>query len=220
MGLNEVNLSNIKGVLLDIDDTLYCYSYCHQIALTECFGFLVGKYKELDLVTCQKIYQSGRKKCHITLPGRAASHSRLLYFQYMVEQLLEHTDVNLILHLEALYWDTFLSKMELDKNIQVFIDKCFQKKIPICLLTDLTANIQFRKVNQLKIADKIKYIVTSEEAGIEKPHPFMFLKALNKLQIKPREALMIGDNQAKDLKGAALLNIQHIEYKAKVIDTI
>ena len=44
--------------------------------------------------------------------------------------------------------------------------------------------------------------MTSEEAGVEKPNPKIFLDCLHKLQIKPQEALYIGDSFERDIIGA------------------
>ena len=74
-------------------------------------------------------------------------------------------------------------------------------------MTDLTSQIQFLKINKLKINKYVNYIVTSEESGCEKPNSNIFLKALNKIDLKPNEVCMIGDNYDKDIVGAQNLNI-------------
>ena len=52
--------------------------------------------------------------------------------------------------------------------------------------------------------------MTSEEAGSEKPHQIMFLSALNKLNLKPDEALMVGDNTVTDIEGANAVGIDTV----------
>jgi putative hydrolase of the HAD superfamily len=84
----------------------------------------------------------------------------------------------------------------------------YQNKI--CLVTDLTAHIQYRKIHKLKLNQYCQSIVTSEEAGKEKPNPLMFKLALQKLNLKSSEVCMIGDNFKKDIFGANSLNIHTI----------
>ena len=67
------------------------------------------------------------------------------------------------------YWNTFLKNMHIRKNAIKFLDFCITSKIKSCLITDLTAHIQYRKVKKLNLLDRFNFIVTSEEAGIEKP---------------------------------------------------
>jgi putative hydrolase of the HAD superfamily len=52
--------------------------------------------------------------------------------------------------------------------------------------------------------------VTSEEAGKEKPHPFIFHLALEKLKIQKYDVCMIGDSYSKDIVGAINLEIKSI----------
>jgi len=52
--------------------------------------------------------------------------------------------------------------------------------------------------------------VTSEEAGKEKPHPYMFMLALQKLNLQTNDVCMIGDSFKKDIFGASNLNIKSI----------
>ena len=48
-----------------------------------------------------------------------------------------------------------------------------------------------------------RYIVTSEEAGFDKPHGAPFELALEKLDMEPgKHVWMIGDNPASDIEGA------------------
>ena len=82
-----------------------------------------------------------------------------------------------------------------------------KKNIPICCVTDLTAEIQFKKLSYLNLENHIKYIVTSEEVGIEKPHRKMFEKALEKLRLKSSQVIMIGDSLEKDISGAENIGI-------------
>ncbi|MCT7606977.1 HAD family hydrolase [Aliarcobacter butzleri] len=106
-----------------------------------------------------------------------------------------------------IYWNTFLENMTPFDGIYDFLEKYKNK---ICLVTDLTAHIQYRKIEKLKLNQFIDKIVTSEEAGREKPHPYMFLLALEKLNLRKHEVCMIGDSFKKDIFGASNLDIDSI----------
>ena len=62
------------------------------------------------------------------------------------------------------------------------------------------------------MSNYINYIVTSEEAGVEKPHPYIFINALTKINAKAEEAIMIGDDLKKDVKGAKNMHIACIHF--------
>lgn len=194
-----------KGILLDIDNTLYAYDRCHKIALNEVFGYMNENIHAIDL---ENTYVVAKKIVHLELSETASSHNRLLYFQRMCEML----DLNPFLYavtLYNLYWDSFLESMILFEGVEEFL-QIASSKVKICFVTDLTAHIQYRKIEKLGLSQYVKYIVTSEEAGREKPHPYIFLSALQKLGLSPHDVCMIGDNFQKDIVGASSLGIKSI----------
>ena len=74
--------------------------------------------------------------------------------------------------------------------------------IPTAIVTDLTAQIQFRKIVYFGLDHYFDHIVTSEEAGYDKPHEEPFALALDKMQPKGRCIWMVGDNPLNDIQGA------------------
>ncbi len=194
-----------KGILLDIDNTLYDYDNSHKIALNRVVTFLKEKFslseEEIDIG-----YSKARSLVQIELGHTAASHNRLLYFQKMLE-LLEVNPLIYGLIVYDLYWDTFLASMKPFNGIYEFLEKY---KNRICLVTDLTAHIQHRKIKELKLDAYSSLMVTSEEAGREKPHPYMFMAALKKMNLNADEVCMIGDSFNKDIVGASNLGIDAI----------
>jgi len=203
----EINLNGIKGVLLDIDNTIYHYDSCHEHAFNTIINEL-SKMLNLSKDIIQKEFLNSRKKINTDLFDYASSHSRFLYIQITLEKCLKKTLFKETLKLEEVYWSAFLSKMQIEEGAKKFINKCYELNLPICCVTDLTSQIQFRKIIQLKLEDKINFIVTSEEAGIEKPNKKIFDLALKKINLKYDEAIMIGDNNLKDIKGAEDLGIR------------
>jgi putative hydrolase of the HAD superfamily len=164
------------------------YTYLHQT-------FSISK--EVGQTSFLKAREGVHKRLHHT----AASHNRLLYFQ----NTLENLGLSVFPHSLAMYdayWNTFLEAMKLENGALEFLLQLRKNGKKICLLTDLTAHIQHRKVQRLELADYLDAMVTSEEAGREKPDASMFELALSKLNVRPHEACMVGDNLEKDCWGA------------------
>lgn len=53
-------------------------------------------------------------------------------------------------------------------------------------------------------------LVDSSLVGAMKPDPRIFQAALDRLDVKPRETLFVGDNVSRDLKGAQALGMPHV----------
>jgi putative hydrolase of the HAD superfamily len=201
---------NYKGLLLDLDNTLYNYDTAHAVALNEslkCFSQQFG-LSDMDALVA---FEKAKADNHTQLAFTAASHSRLFYFQRMLESIGAF-DVKMNLKLDAVYWDAFYEAMSPDPYVLEFLS---ENHIPKCIITDFTAEPQFKKLVKLGIDPWIDHMVTSEEAGVEKPHPFIFMRALSKLGLRPDACLMIGDSYKKDCLGAQAVGIDSIYYKGE-----
>lgn len=190
-----------QAVLFDIDNTLYAYEPAHKKAsiavnlkASKLLGVTVEKFNEAVI--------ESRKQVKLKLSTTASSHSRLLYFQRAIEILGLRTKVLEALDLEQTYWRTFLSSSELFEGVIDFIESLQSLGVKTAIITDLTAQIQFRKLIYFGLDKYFDYIVTSEEAGADKPDTAPFEIALDKLSVGPNQCWMIGDNAESDIGGA------------------
>ncbi len=161
-------------------------------------------------------WKQARQMVHKDLASFGAGHSRLLYAQKVAEQHFGHTHPEFSLLAEETYWSAFLDAMEWDVEAKAFLERAKLAGLDVCIVTDLTAQIQHRKWLKLDLGRYARYMATSEEAGYEKPQPAIFNLALNKLGMQPEEVIMIGDSLSKDVEGAKALGIlaYHINREA------
>lgn len=209
------------AILFDTDNTLYPYKVAHMAAYdavrkkaNEVFGVNVTDFDHT--------FTEARKQIKLALHGTASSHSRLLYMQRTLELMGVGSQVFWALDFEQTYWRVFLSNAVLFENVHEFLDDVRRSKIPTAIITDLTAQIQFRKVLYFGLENYFDIIVTSEEAGFDKPHAAPFKLALEKLKITDGTIWMIGDNSINDIMGAKVnldaVTLQKIEKKSDISD--
>jgi putative hydrolase of the HAD superfamily len=188
------------AVLFDTDNTLYPYDPAHAAAQQEvkekAMNMLSVGGKDFDVA-----FNEARKQIKARLGHTASSHSRLLYLQRMLEIMGLGSQVLLALDFEQTYWRTFLANATLFDDVKELLDDFRLLGIPTAIVTDLTAQIQFRKVVYFSLDRYFNYIVTSEEAGFDKPHEAPFQIALEKMQPKGNCIWMIGDNPINDIRG-------------------
>ncbi len=72
---------------------------------------------------------------------------------------------------------------------------------------------QWEKLVGLRIHHFFDEVVTSQECECEKPAPEIFLAALRDLDVKPNEAVMVGDKYEIDIKGAREVGMHGIWLK-------
>ncbi len=208
IGFSDIPLdAGTKGVLLDLDNTLYEYGPCHEAALKAVFD-KHHSHKGATYENFVDAYKSAQKSVKARIPTHGASHSRLLYFQKLTEDRDGRTGMQEALDSDSSYWSAFHDAIDLRGDALDFIKRCKAGGIRICLVTDLTASVQFHKIVAIGAEGLFDLIVTSEEAGTEKPARAMFALALEKLNLGPEEVIMIGDDKRKDIDGAASVGIK------------
>ncbi|KAI1018502.1 hypothetical protein LB503_005588 [Fusarium chuoi] len=70
------------------------------------------------------------------------------------------------------------------------------------IITNGPTEIQVEKAKAIGVFDLVDCIITSQDAGHPKPDVRIFQYALEKLEVEPDDAYMVGDSVKADIKGA------------------
>ncbi|MDF3886539.1 HAD family hydrolase [Cupriavidus basilensis] len=189
------------AILFDTDNTLYHYDPAHEAAIAAVREKVTRTFS-IGADEFDRAFAEARHQVKSRLKHTASSHSRLLYLQRMLEIIGLGSQVMLALDFEQTYWRTFLSNATLFDGVKDLLDDLRLLGIPTAIVTDLTAQIQFRKIVYFGLDHYFDYIVTSEEAGFDKPHAAPFQIALEKMRPSGNCIWMVGDNPVNDIQGA------------------
>lgn len=196
-------MNDFSFVLLDIDNTLYDYEPVHKFALGQTI-LEISQVFCFDTVRVKEAFQASHREIHGILHNSGSSHNRILYFQRLFEKLEIPPFMHATFYADF-YWRNFLNHVQLSEGTVAFLSSLNPAKT--CFVTDLTAETQLKKVVALGLDKYVHHIVTSEEAGYEKPSAPIFHMALQKLNASPDITCMIGDSYEKDIVGATNLGI-------------
>jgi putative hydrolase of the HAD superfamily len=201
----------IKAVIFDLDDTLYDCNYTNNPASVEAVcRYTAEELLHIEVERVRAAFDEARLSVKEDMLGdEAAQHNRLLYFQRTLE-ILGYPPISYALEMHQYFWRDFLNRITLYEGAEAFLHKLRQQGIKIAICTDMTTHIQHRKLRRLGIGELIDVLVTSEEAGAEKPAPEIYRMVLRKLQVRPEEAVFIGDSLKKDVEGPAGLGMKAI----------
>ncbi|MBF0136925.1 MAG: HAD family hydrolase [Magnetococcales bacterium] len=210
MSLKEINSHPFaqppRAVIFDTDNTLYAYRPAHEKGMAvvrdkacRMFGLTPDSF--------DAHFARARQEVKERLGEVASSHSRLLYFQRFIELVGFRTQIIASLDLAQTYWSTFLMTSRLFPDVEEFLLDLTRAGILRAVVTDLNTEIQFRKLVYFGLDNRFDFIITSEEAGRDKPDPLPFQLALAKLDLRPEETWMIGDHLQKDIQGARSLGM-------------
>jgi len=78
------------------------------------------------------------------------------------------------------------------------------------IITNGFKEVQHLKLKNSAIDHYFDTIITSEDAGVKKPHPLIFQQALAQAKVSSGESLMIGDNLEADIEGASRAGLESI----------
>ena len=204
----------IKEVIFDIDGTLYDYDYGHAFGMKEMGNYITEQFG-ISREEFEQTYKELNKEITERL-GRnnAAIHSRSIRMQNMLEQwgkpLFPH-----LKKLYHLYWDTLLEVSRPEAGSLEAVKALYEMGISIGIGTDMTTRMQYEKLEHLGFAPYISHIVTSQEAGFEKPHPEVMALCIRKAGCAPEKCVFVGDTFKKDVQGALDAGMHAVWYNVK-----
>lgn len=203
----------MKAVFFDLDNTLYSYNPSHEAGLEALSNYLQKEWN-LNYEETKKLYYQARELVQKQLKNQPASHHRLLYMIRLCE-LNNRNPLRYATELEKVYWHSYFQTMKLYEGVLEVFQTIKKNTLKIGIITDLVTHIQYEKLKHLQLIEYIDMIVTSEEAGTEKPSSEIFELALTKLNLQAKDVIMVGDNYEKDILGAWKLGIKSYWFQGK-----
>lgn len=192
----------LKAVFFDLDDTLYAGFAAGDAHACTCLATYAEAQLGVRGEDFVRAFLESRRRLARRQPGMPPIHDRVLFAQGALERM----GLNTIRHARAVhrvYWDAMFEKMQLRPGVCALLDELRDKGIKTAVCTDMMADIQMEKLDRLGLTDRIDYLVSSEEAGMDKPGAPIFWLALHKCGCLPQQAVMVGDNFRHDVQGAA-----------------
>jgi putative hydrolase of the HAD superfamily len=154
-------------VIFDLDNTLYDYESANSAGEYALIDFL---HKNLQISNAEiknQLFHS-RKKVKGALGNTASSHSRLMY----IREFLNSNDLNVhatfALECEQVFWRSYMERMVLFEGVEELVNYLRLSRSKLVLVTDLSTQIQIRKLAWLGLEKTFELIITSEEAGGDK----------------------------------------------------
>lgn len=153
--------------IFDLDNTLYDFEIANASGQAELNSFLSQHLGRTETEILHLLEES-RQRIKGRLGSTASSHSRLLYIRDLLVQLNILTNAAFALECEQVFWREYLKKMQLFPGVEELFSLLRLAKTRLVLVTDLSSQIQLRKLAWLGLDKTFEVIVTSEEAGGDK----------------------------------------------------
>jgi putative hydrolase of the HAD superfamily len=192
--------SQLKLIIFDLDDTLAPAEANYDLAM-----------QEIGIDPKGEAFLKARKTVKDRLPALApAARSRFLYLKTYLEQTNQYSPQK-SLELAEAYESSVARRMGSDWH-RLNRDQLFRqirsRGYRLAILSNETTRMQTRKLAAFEAHEKhFDLLLTSEERGMEKPQPALFLEMLQRFHVSAPEALMIGDSYENDIEPCVKLGI-------------
>jgi putative hydrolase of the HAD superfamily len=205
-------------VLIDIDDTIWdtrnnsreafleMYENHHWDNYFDSFDHFYDAYLPSN-IELWSLYARGRIK------------KEDLIVQRFVNPLSGYIPINAeyALKLNDELLDRVAEKTRLVENAKEILDY-LSPKYQLVILSNGFREVQYKKLRNSDIARYFEHVILSDEAGVNKPHPDIFSKALKTANSTDKSTIMLGDSFESDISGAYNSGIDQIWFNPERID--
>jgi 2-haloalkanoic acid dehalogenase type II len=203
MGLD---MSRVKAVVFDMDDTLLNWRAAEQGAI----GQLAAMHFAAHGIPESRVRQVYDGVMAENFAGWK-SRREWMYIQERLRLLLdrlEAADRIKVEDLVATFSREATRRLAFLEGAEQALRAARQSGRKTALLTNGRSEVQRPKVFAFGLHTEVDFVGITGELGAWKPEPAAFLLVLDKLGVQPAHALMVGDNEDFDIAPAKALGMQ------------
>ncbi len=194
--------TDISAVIFDLDNTVFDHSMVQHQSLSEIYNEFSFVFNGTTFENFFDAYIKNNEIVWNLLIAGKITRDEL--------RLSRFSDILAKFELDTSYSQEMTDRyLEIYSGISFFMEgapdtlKYLRQKYKLGIVTNGFKDIQDIKIDNLGVRDMFKVILTSEEAGVMKPHPDIFRQAAEKLKTPVSKCLFVGDSYDSDVAGAA-----------------
>ena len=200
----------VKDIFFDLDHTLWDFDKNSMLAfkrvfkkfkITIEFDTFLKIYEPINIEYWKK-YREDKVSKENLRRGRLIDSFNFFDLIYSTEKIDEIADA----YIQELPFDNHLFEGAVEILDYLIL------KYKLHIITNGFEEVQHKKLKNSGIDHYFSTVTTSEEVGLKKPNPKVFLTALNKANSFPTQSVMIGDSLEADILGANNIGMQTIFY--------
>ena len=208
----------IRGILFDIGDTLLAATALQREALQETAHVLEAERWIADPAPFIRAYETAdRSERFDEIPDLNHLYSDERIIAHAFQLLRWPDDSQFSARFLKVYRSVVRASIKSDPELKALLGRLREQRIRLGIVSNGTTFEQLDQLARLGIKEYFDPILISEEVGVRKPHPRIFLRAADHWNLPPRDILVVGDRADWDVVGArcagmkSALTIQFVE---------
>ncbi|MRT94528.1 YjjG family noncanonical pyrimidine nucleotidase [Ancylomarina sp. 16SWW S1-10-2] len=207
-----------KHIFFDLDRTLWDFDKNSEKTLKQLYRDFGLQNTFGNFLFFKERYEYHNKKLWIAYYQKRIEKEELSYRRfYITLKEAGQDDIELAKEIAQEFLDLSPLQTEIFPNTHSCLDYLKSKAYKLHIITNGFNEVQGRKLQNSKLDSYFTKVITSEDAGANKPHAQIFEFALNQTGAKPDECIMIGDDLNTDIKGARNMGMDSIYFNPKKI---
>ncbi|MDK2870247.1 MULTISPECIES: TIGR02253 family HAD-type hydrolase [Pyrococcus] len=197
-------MRRIKVIFFDLDDTLVDTSKLAEVARKNAIENMIRHGMPVDFDTAYNELLELIKEYGSNFP---------YHFDYLLRRLdLEYNPKWVAAGVIA-YHNTKFTYLREVPGARKTLLRLKKEGYMTGIITDGNPIKQWEKILRLELDDFFEHVIISDFEGVKKPHPKIFKKALKAFNVKPEEAIMVGDRLYSDIYGAKNVGMKTVWFK-------
>lgn len=190
----------ISAILFDLGDTLFDLTSYTRFARTMTIKKLIDQNVNITNVDeAERLFEEVIQKY-------AKPHAdRLFLNDFFFSKFLEEMGIKtnqMVPKIAHIFYRDFISSMIMPSSTVIqTLSTLKAQGYKLGVITDGSIDTTYEILLRLAIKEFFDVIVVSEEVGVEKPDPKIFMEATMQLKTDPAEIMVIGDNLDRDILG-------------------
>lgn len=189
----------IKAVIFDLDNTLIDFMKMKKLSCEAAIDAMIDAGLNVDKEKAMKIL--------FGLYDRHGYEDATIFQKFLI-QFTGRINYRILANGIVAYRKIRTGLLEPYPHVNYVLFKLKDRKIKLAILSDAPRLKAWIRLAAMKLMNFFDVVVTLEDTNRIKPHKFPFEKVIEKLKVKPRECLMVGDRPERDIKGAKAVGMK------------
>jgi HAD superfamily hydrolase (TIGR01509 family) len=201
----------VRAVLCDLDDTLFDHTHASRCAVNELHR-AVADFRCWSADEFTSRHREMLETLHLeVLAGRLSiSAARIERFRRLLIAANVAEPDRVAPDVARTYRCAYETSMQPLPGAGPLLSALKARAFRTAVVTNNLVSEQREKLAHCGLTADVDALVTSEEVGVQKPDPRIFQVALDRVGVRPEEAVMVGDAWATDIQGARAAGVRPI----------